>query len=183
LSDYADALEDWDWEETVGDGWDIPDVPYLDPDPWIHDHPVYVERQEKVTSILDSSYDKAQRFLARFQPLLETYWRNKQFDINILVNDLVKNPVEMLTNTIRLLKYYNQHFASNLPASTDIGLLQLDSKIIKEKLLPTPKAILEDIEKLVPVVNKARMESSTQWLEVSLTNLKKNVDNVEEFVV
>jgi len=33
LSPYADALEDWD--DLVGDKWDEPDSPKLDPKEWI----------------------------------------------------------------------------------------------------------------------------------------------------
>jgi hypothetical protein len=32
LIDYSRVLEDWDWEDTVGDDWDTPENPYLDPD-------------------------------------------------------------------------------------------------------------------------------------------------------
>ena len=41
LLDYAEVLEDWDWEDTVGDYWEAQDSDYLDPDQWIHDDPVY----------------------------------------------------------------------------------------------------------------------------------------------
>lgn len=44
-------------------------------------------------------------FLTRFQPLLEIYWRNKQFDMNILVDVDLVNSVESLSNTLTLLKY------------------------------------------------------------------------------
>lgn len=87
-----------------------------------------------------------------------------------------------MTNTLRLLKYYTVFFAANLPAQTDIGLLQLDSKLIKEKLLPTPKEIQEKIEKKIPVVSKQRMDDAKKWLENSIQKIQKPVKNVEEFV-
>jgi hypothetical protein len=114
--------------------------------------------------------------------LLEIYWRNKKFNIENLVADNIKNPVETLTNTLRLLKYYTGFFAANLPAQTDIGLLQLDSKLIKEKLLPTPKEIQEKIEKKIPLVNKERMDMAKKWLDLSISKIQKPVNNVEEFV-
>ena len=48
--------------------------------------------------------------MTRFQPLLEIYWRNKQFDINILVDVNLLNSVENLQNTLNLLRYYTTHF-------------------------------------------------------------------------
>ena len=46
--------------------------------------------------MIKSAYGKAKYFMTRFQPLLEIYWRNKQFDINILVDVNLINSVESL---------------------------------------------------------------------------------------
>jgi hypothetical protein len=78
-------------------------------------------------------------FLTRFHQLLEIYWRNKQVDLNILVHERLKNPVESIANTIKLFNFYRTFFSSNLPSMTDIGLLQIDSKGCRSTLLPTPK--------------------------------------------
>jgi hypothetical protein len=133
--------------------------------------------------LVDSSFRKANFFLARFQPILEIYWRNKQFDINILINDRLKNSVENLQNVMKLFKFYQVHFSINLPSCTDIGLLQLDSKVIKNRLQPTPKEFNDKIELLVPAINKKRTEECKDWLAQSITDLKRPVENVEEFVV
>lgn len=84
---------------------------------------------------------------------------------------------------MKLFKYYQQHFQSNLPSCTDIGLLQLDSKVIKNKLQPTPKEFNDKIEVLVPKVNKHRADQAKEWLHDSIMLLRKEVNNVEEFVV
>lgn len=140
-------------------------------------------KEDNVNKIIDSAYKKAQSFLARFQPILEIYWRNKQFDIEILVNERLKNPIENLTNVMKLFKFYQHHFQTNLPSCTDIGLLQLDSKAIKTKLQPTPKEFNDRIEVLVPEVSKKRTDDCKQWLQESITSLRLPVNNVEEFVV
>ena len=88
--------------------------------------------------------------MTRFQPLLEIYWRNKQFDSNILVDVNLINSVESLQHTLALLKYYSAHFQTQLPGTTDIGLLHLDSKKIKADLAPTPKKLQDEVQKLVP---------------------------------
>jgi hypothetical protein len=71
----------------------------------------------------------------------------------------------------------------NLPSQTDIGLLQLDSKAIKQKLQPTPKEFNDKIEHLVPEVTKERTNDAKEWLQDSITELRRPVANVEEFVV
>jgi hypothetical protein len=182
LLDYSKVLEDWDWEDTVGDDWDTPDTDNLDPDSWINDNPIFKNKSEKVEKLLNNAFSKADMFTTRFQPLLEIYWRNKQFDANKLLLENLKNPTETLTMTLKLLKYYAEMFAKKLPGQTDIGLLQLQSKEIKALLLPTPKQIIEHIEKRIPAVNKDRLKACNEWLKSSLDMVKKPVGNVEEFV-
>jgi hypothetical protein len=82
-------------------------------------------------------------FLKRFQPILEIYWRNKQIDLQILVNERLKNPVDGLNNTIKLFTYYNEMFGMRLPNQADIGLIQLDAKSARSKIAPTPKQYLK----------------------------------------
>lgn len=65
-----------------------------------------------VRDILEGAFNKANTFLTRFQPLLEIYWRNKQVDLNILVHEHLKNPVESLSHTIKLLNHYNSLFTN-----------------------------------------------------------------------
>ena len=185
LKIYADALEEWD--EIVGDRdkWDEPDEKglALNPLTWISEQNFYNTKDDRVNLSIDSAYGKAKTFLARFQPILEIFWRNEQFDIDILVNERLKNSVENLTNVMKLFKFFQTHFQLNLPSCTDIGLLQLDSKAIKSELQPTPKGFLDRIEKLVPEVTKKRTDIAKEWLSESINVLRMAVTNVEEFVV
>jgi hypothetical protein len=155
----------------------------LNPLGWISDQPFFRNKEERVNDIITFAYDKAEVFLARFQPILEIYWRNKQFDIDILVHERLKNPVDNMRYVITLFKYYQHHFQTNLPSCTDIGLLQLDSKAIKTKLQPTPKEFNDRIENTVPEVNKKRTNEAKEWLQTSINDLRRPVNNVEEFVV
>lgn len=181
LKDYADILEEWD--DIVGDKWEEPETLTLSPLSWIIDTPTFRNKQDRVTDVVTAAFTKANQFLARFQPILEIYWRNKQFDINILVDEGLKNQVESLSHVMKLFKFYQAHFASNLPASTDIGLLQLDSTVIKNKLQPTPKEFNDKIEVLVPQMTRERTDHAKSWLSQSIQDLRGEVNNVEQFVV
>lgn len=121
LAPYADVLEEWD--DIVGDVWEEHDEENLNPFSWINENRIYLEQKEMVRDIVDGAFDKVKRFLTRFQPLLEIYWRNKQVDLPILVHERLRNPVESLSNTVKLFKYYHALFNSNLPSMTEIGLL------------------------------------------------------------
>jgi len=94
LHQYFEVLEEWD--DIVGDNWDPADTPKLDPITWISENSLHTQQTAIISDILNSAFDKMKIFLKRFQPILEIYWRNKQFDKKILVNDLLKNPIESL---------------------------------------------------------------------------------------
>lgn len=133
--------------------------------------------------LVKDAYSKAQRFMTRFQPLLEIYWRNKQFDINVLVDIDLVNSVEALQNTLALLKWQHSHFQTQLPGVTDIGLLHLDSKKIKQDLAPTPRALQDEVEKLVPRITKDRTILVLDWLTQSIRDLQRPVNDVSDFVI
>jgi hypothetical protein len=136
---YSEALETWD--DKVGEdfGESSLESTSLDPVSWISEHPIQKNREQEVKDVIKSAYAKAKQFMTRFQPILEIYWRNLQFDINVLVDVNLVNAVESLQNTLNLLKYYQAYFQSNLPSNCDIGLLHLDSLKIKNELQPKPR--------------------------------------------
>lgn len=80
LFDYAEILETWD--DKVGDdiGEQSLEPNALDPGSWINEHPIQKAHKNDVEELVKSAYKKANMFLTRFQPLLEIFWRNKQFD-------------------------------------------------------------------------------------------------------
>ena len=121
MTPYADALEEWD--EKVGDNWDEPDSLKLDPKTWIQEDPLYTNQKEMVTKILSSAFEKMRLFMTRFAPLLEIYWRNKQADLKILVDETLMNPLESLQSVIRLFNHYHEVFNTKLPRTADIGLI------------------------------------------------------------
>jgi dynein heavy chain len=110
LAPYAEALEEWD--DIVGDTWDEPDNVKLDPKTWIQEDPLYTDQKDMVAGIINSSFSKMNTFLGRFQPILEIFWRNKQFDQQILMDERLSNPIESIGNTIRLFSHYQKMFSS-----------------------------------------------------------------------
>ena len=180
LQPYADALEEWD--DIVGDVWEEHDEENLNPFSWINENKLYIDQKELVRDIIDGAFEKVKRFLTRFQPLLEIYWRNKQVDLSILLHERLRNPVESLSHTIKLFNYYHGLFNSNLPSMTEIGLLQVDSKGCRSTLLPTPKDFIAKIEDMIPKVIRERTDEAKKWLRKAISNLNKPVTNVEEFV-
>jgi hypothetical protein len=181
LSSYADALEEWD--EKVGDSWDEPDSLFLDPKTWIQEDTLYLQQKDLVSNIIVSAYDKNRLFLTKFAPLLEIYWRNKQIDLEMLINEQLKNPIDGIKNTLRLFMYHKDIFQARLPSSADIGMVQLDLDKFRGKIQPTPKNYIQTLEKMIPDAIKIRNNESKKALNMHIKNLDKaQLKNVEDFV-
>lgn len=177
---YADALEEWD--DRIGDNWDAPDDLMLDPVEWIKDNKEYTDKTININEILRSTYEKAEEFTSRFGEILQMYWIDKRCDFNILVNQRLKNPTDSLQHTINLLLYQDEVFGTSIPSSTNVGLIKLDSKKMKNVLTPMPKICMQKLEHIIPQTIKERLEEADKWLTDCTRKLTKPAGTVDEFV-
>lgn len=137
MKKYADALEDWD--EKIGDNWEPPDNLNLNPIDWIKESKLHVERYASINKIFSSAFDKALTFTSRFREILEMYYMNKKCDLSIIVHERLRNPTDSLQYVINLFMYQDEIFSKGIPASTNLGLIKLESKKARQTLTPSPK--------------------------------------------
>lgn len=66
LLKYSEALETWD--DKVGDDWGDQNLETtaLEPGTWISEHPIQKSHEKEVHDLVQSAYQKAERFLTRF---------------------------------------------------------------------------------------------------------------------
>lgn len=92
------------------------------------------------------------------------YWKDQRVNLDIIVHVRLKNPTDSLLHVINLLLYQDELFSSNIPSSTNIGLIKLDSKKMKNLITPMPKICMQKLEIIVPQTIKERLEESEKWL-------------------
>jgi hypothetical protein len=95
-----------------------------------------------IKEIIDSAFVKSDHFLTKFQPILEIYWRCKQYDISVLMNPNLRNSTDILSQTIKLFQFHDNMFEYKLPNQMELGLLKLESKETRSELKPFPKAMI-----------------------------------------
>jgi dynein heavy chain len=134
---YADALEEWD--DRIGDNWEAPDSLFLNPIDWIKENKLHSDCYLNINSIFDSAFDKAAAFTSRFREVLEMFWMNERADLSICVHERLRNPTDSLQHAINLFLYQDEVFSKSIPASTNLGLIKLESKRARQVLLPSPK--------------------------------------------
>jgi hypothetical protein len=63
-----------------------------------------------------------------------------------------------------------------------LGLLRVDSSLLREKLLPSPENILKQLQNFLPEILKIRTKNIKEWLTQSSYALKSGTGNLDEFV-
>ncbi len=102
LTPYANALEEWD--DMVGDDWEAPDKNFLNPHDWIKEDEVYKASNNTLELIIHSAFSKADFFLRSMQPYISTFWNNKRINFDLLLNERLKYPTDMLIFITKMFK-------------------------------------------------------------------------------
>ena len=94
----------------VGDDWEAPDNNFLNPHDWIKEDDLYKAQNSTLEDIINSAFTKADIFMASLQPFLYIYWSNKRIDFDMLINERLKSPTDMLIYTTKLFKLQKERF-------------------------------------------------------------------------
>ena len=94
LDKYEKVLESWD--DRVCSEWVLPDQLYLNCDEWLSDNIMYKEKESTVNDYVEQAFSKVNLFFDQFEPILIAYRENEQTEYDILKDEKLKNPTEVL---------------------------------------------------------------------------------------
>ena len=134
-----------------------------------------------IENILDSAFSKVQDFLQSMQTYLQIYWSNQRIDFKMLINEKLRSPTEMLMQTTKLFKIQKERF-EGIPQTAFRGLLKLENNKTREILIPSPKACITQLERIIPETIKRRTDEMRRWLSEAIKALSKPTASVEDFV-
>jgi dynein heavy chain len=179
LLDYADTLEEWDY--MVAETWEAPASLFLDPRPWLADHPSYAEIEPVFDKIFQLSFDRCSELMMKFDYYLATYWKNSLIDFDRLRHPRLKEPIEVFTRMYRMFEVQAEKF-ENIPKVTDTGLIRIDSQGVRTLLQQSPKNNLDHMRKMLPDLFSERIDRSKHWATDSIRALSMRVASVEDYV-
>jgi len=110
------------------------------------------------------------------------FWGNQKVNLNICVHERLKNPTDSLQYVINLFLYQDETFSKGIPTSTNLGLIKLDSKKMRQTLIPSPKLCMQELDRIIPQTVKERLEEAQKWLKECSRKLNKPVVTVDDFV-
>lgn len=180
LAVYADVLEEWD--EVIGGNWEDPESELLDPLQYISESAVFQEKDKRVQRIVASAYKKAEEVLSRLYKYLYAYWMNDKADFGLLFSENLLNPLDTLTNVLKLLEYQKTKFGTKIPRAFNLGMLRIDCAGARRLLIPSPKNAMKKIESISGQVIRAQVEEVRDWIVDSRKQLLSQIVEVDDYV-
>ena len=128
---------------------------------------------EQIKSAVDRAFAKVVEYSKVFMPQLEIYNENENLDLEYYRTA----ELEEFKNAIEKYREQIKEF-SELQQVQKVGIMQLDSKNLKEKLKPNPKECLKKIENLMPELSYERASK----LHNELTNANRKLAAIPKTV-
>ena len=157
LDKYEAVLEDWD--DRVCEEWQPPDQIYLNCDEWLLDNKLYETHARDIQGLIREAFKKVENFFEVYNEFLTEYWQNKAIDFEMLKDEQLKNPSEVIEALLHRFNTQNEKYKDLLPESKDVGMIKVNTITIREKLLPVPKDCLDILKTQLPMTVKTRIQN------------------------
>jgi dynein heavy chain len=158
-------------EKTCGNGPSLDSVFEHDMD--------YQELISNVKNSIVKAFQTAQRYADIYDPFRQFYSENEATDLEAQCSQ--DTDVEFFQRS--LARYSRQTMlAEGIKEEKSVGLLQIDTKALKAKILPSPKRCLDAIHNFLPVLVKGRMDKLIAFAQDSSARLKSKPSTTLEFV-
>lgn len=180
LLKYVKVLESWD--DKVCESWDPPDDNYLDCDSWLEDEDLKTYQYTTIQKYMNRAFSKVDKYIENFQPYLQKYHDNLNIRFDIVLNENLKNPQEVIPELLKMLNYQIDDFDNYLPEVKDLGLLKVDFHKVKQKLKPNPKETFDRLRKELPLIIRRRLHSKKEWLIARIESISSPAIEVDEYV-
>ncbi|KAF6321024.1 dynein axonemal heavy chain 6 [Rhinolophus ferrumequinum] len=109
----------------------------------------------QIKETIKAAFESAQLYAATFEKFQIFYKENESLDLQAL--KLQEPDVKFFSE--QLEKYHRQHKdATALKPTRNVGLLLIDTKLLKEKLIPSPLRCLEVLNYMLPRQSKKKVD-------------------------
>uniref|UniRef100_A0A8C5LU47 Dynein axonemal heavy chain 6 n=1 Tax=Leptobrachium leishanense TaxID=445787 RepID=A0A8C5LU47_9ANUR len=110
----------------------------------------------QIKETIQAAFDAANVYGGTFERFCKFFKENESLDLDALKQE--EHGVDFFSE--QLEKYHKQHKdAVGITQRQNLGLLVVDTKKLKEKLIPSPKRCLEAIHEMLPDLAKKKMDA------------------------
>ena len=131
----------------------------------------------QIKKAIEQAFDRVQEYSQIFLPQLEIYEKNINMDLNYFRSaelDEFRKAIESYKEQI--------HMFTGMKETESVGIFQLDSKELKNKLKPSPKRCLDSVQNLMPQLSIERSQELLQELNDANKKLMITPKSVDEYI-
>ncbi|XP_073398257.1 dynein axonemal heavy chain 6 [Dendrobates tinctorius] len=110
----------------------------------------------QIKEAIESAFNTANVYAGTFEKFRLFFKENESLDLEALKEE--DHGVDFFAE--QLQKYHKEHKdAMSIIENKNLGLLIIDSRMLKQKLIPSPKRCLEAINEILPILAKKKMDA------------------------
>ncbi len=147
LHPYASVLEEWD--EKVADKWEIAEDKHLSCEDILQDEKDFQERDEIVNRHMLRLQENLNSYLVLFDISLLKFWRYSRIPWNLVTDQQLREPVDVLTLLVKQIKSHKEEFGFRIPGKADLGFCKLNLQKIKDKMCSAPSQALKKLNHIM----------------------------------
>ncbi len=147
LHPYASVLEEWD--EKVADKWEVLEDKRLSCEDMLEDQAEYLEREAIIDKHMQKMEENVTKYLTLFSMSLLRCWRYSRIPWNLVTDDRLREPVDVLTLFVKQIKKHKEDFSLRVPSRADIGFCKLSMQKAREKMIGAPSQALKKLDSIM----------------------------------
>lgn len=133
---------------------------------------------EKITQHFVDSFDNAERYAELFEEFQEKFQENENMDVE---QEFQGVSIEDFGNALNKFKSQIEQFA-HIPVTSDVGIIRLDSILVKKAFEPSPLRSLRALVDLLPKLAKQMNEDLFRQVADANEKLSAVPSSVDHFV-
>ena len=131
----------------------------------------------QIKDAITQAFGRVKDYSQVFLPQLELYEKNETMDLNTFRTAELEEFRKAIEN------YKEQmHQFSQMKETENVGIFQLNSKMLKDKLKPSPKGCLDKVQNLMPQLSLERAQELLQELNDANKRLMITPKSVDEYI-
>ena len=179
MKKYKAVLDEWDDQQDDKDS--IGGRVILSSEEWV-DQEIKKNLLNEINKQFESAFQKSNSFLKKFQHFLQIDYDYTNLDWGLLTHGNLARPAVTFNAVFNLLDYHEHIFNEKVPFQEDIGLLRIDSRRVKEYMIPRPQEINSILAQKIPEELSDRLIDCREWLITQMEVLKEKTSSIDIFV-
>ena len=181
FSSYLRYMDDWD--EKYAD-WEAAAEPKeLNVEEILKEDNIFQVKDSEIESKIKFAYEKCNKYLERLDPYLQSHWKQKSINKNILLDEYLKDSDEIF----RLIFVYNENskkvIEKYIPFDEEIGMIKLNLEDgLRQELRTAQNSTIDFLKVKYPDKLHKRAQEIDTWIDDMFSKISGDIIDEKSFL-